>query len=226
MRLFTAKSKLPAFAEFDESAPEGTVTVVAEVFPPHTLVVEGKQLSLPQFQELLRERTRGHHDDDEWKTSKLEVILRADGDCRWQDVQYILQACPAPDIRIWRTRFAARSPDGSLEGTVKVFLPSGREEAPAFRVLIRDERRDLGSRVYFNTDLIGTLETPGIWETLLECVRESGPREGEASCGNKADPNVPLRHVLSAVDAFRQAGVKTFRFAGTPLGTGSPGVGK
>ncbi len=42
--------------------------------------------------------------------SSVQLLLRADRDVPWRDVQEVLRACAHPNVRIWRVEFAALRP--------------------------------------------------------------------------------------------------------------------
>jgi hypothetical protein len=40
--------------------------------------------------------------------SEIYVLIRADRSTPWQEVQWIMQDCADPDVRIWKLQFATR----------------------------------------------------------------------------------------------------------------------
>ena len=50
--------------------------------------------------------------------SDLPVLIRADRESRWQDVQWVMQACAGEGVGVRRIQFATRDPrqDGGREG--------------------------------------------------------------------------------------------------------------
>jgi biopolymer transport protein ExbD len=71
---------------------------------PPRLVVRGSEVDLAAFQQLLRPEVARAGDD-------LHVLIRADRRVRWQEVQWVMQACAAPGIGIHRIQFATTNPD-------------------------------------------------------------------------------------------------------------------
>ena len=73
------------------------------------LVVRGVEMDLASFQQLLRPEVARVGD-------ALHVLIRADRRVRWQEVQWVMQACAAPGIGIRRIQFATTNPDAGKGG--------------------------------------------------------------------------------------------------------------
>lgn len=74
------------------------------------LKVRGVEMDLNVFQQILRPEADRNREQDGPKASELYVLVRADKDTRWQDVQYIMQACADPGIRVYKLQFATTDP--------------------------------------------------------------------------------------------------------------------
>ncbi|HEU4394389.1 MAG TPA: biopolymer transporter ExbD [Planctomycetota bacterium] len=74
------------------------------------LKVKGREMDLVQFQQFLKPEADRHREPDGPKASELYVLIRADKSSRWQDVQWVIQACCDPGIRVYKLQFATEDP--------------------------------------------------------------------------------------------------------------------
>jgi biopolymer transport protein ExbD len=74
------------------------------------LKVKGRDMDLVQFQQFLKPEADRNREPDGPKASELYVLIRADKSSRWQDVQWVIQACCDPGIRVYKLQFATEDP--------------------------------------------------------------------------------------------------------------------
>jgi biopolymer transport protein ExbD len=77
---------------------------------PPTLKVKGMEMDLAAFQQFLRPEADRNREPDGPKASELYILVRADTHSRWQDVQWVMQACADPGIRVYKLQFATTKP--------------------------------------------------------------------------------------------------------------------
>lgn len=70
------------------------------------LRVKGREMDLARFRQFLKPEADGARDAK--GASDLTVLVRADRSSRWQDVQWVIQACAERDIRVHRLQFATQ----------------------------------------------------------------------------------------------------------------------
>ena len=77
---------------------------------PPLLRVKGQEMNLEEFKRFLRPVAGKNREPDGPRASELFVLIRADRHSRWQDVQWVMQACADPDIGIYKLQFATHNP--------------------------------------------------------------------------------------------------------------------
>ncbi len=77
---------------------------------PPSLRVKGIEMDLNAFQQYLRPEADRNREPDGPKASELYILIRADKASRWQDVQWVMQACADPGIRVYKLQFATTDP--------------------------------------------------------------------------------------------------------------------
>lgn len=77
---------------------------------PPLLKVKGMDMDLTVFQQFLKVEADRNREDDAIRASELYVLIRADKESRWQDVQWVMQACCDPGIRVYKLQFATEDP--------------------------------------------------------------------------------------------------------------------
>jgi len=82
---------------------------------PPALKVKGQDMDLAIFQQFLKAEADRNREPDGPKASELFVLIRADRESRWQDVQWVMQACADPTIRVYKLQFATEDPNKALE---------------------------------------------------------------------------------------------------------------
>jgi biopolymer transport protein ExbD len=78
---------------------------------PPKLRVKGKEMNLNQFAQELRIVARQHTEPESPNASSIFVLIRADTGARWQDVQYVMQVCADPSIKVYKLQFATEDPN-------------------------------------------------------------------------------------------------------------------
>jgi len=78
---------------------------------PPTLKVRGVEMNLDTFEQYLQPEAEMSRETDGPKASDLFILVRADKGSRWQDVQWVMQACANPKIRVYKLQFATTNPE-------------------------------------------------------------------------------------------------------------------
>ena len=76
-----------------------------------TLKCKGMEMDLVAFQQFIRPEADRSREPDGPRASELYILIRADKNSRWQDVQWVMQACADPAIRVYKLQFATTNPD-------------------------------------------------------------------------------------------------------------------
>ena len=71
-------------------------------------IIKKKPRSHAELKDWLQTRADTEREDDKPYGSKIFVLIRADRSTPWQQVQWIMQDCADPDVRIWKLQFATR----------------------------------------------------------------------------------------------------------------------
>ena len=160
------------------------------------------------------------------------VLIRADADAVWRDLQWTMQSCAAPDIRIYRIYLAVRA--GNREGVslLPVFLltkrkgkwvpagPGGRdrvfEPPPSLEIGLQRKTGGTRTRIRILDSEIGAGdEAFAMLEKRLAVV---GPGLIQKGMGALIDAGaqVPLEDVAKVVDMLRTTGFEDIQFEGAP----------
>ena len=78
---------------------------------PPTLKVRGQEMDLDKFKQYLQPEAELSREPDGPRASELFILIRADKGSRWQDVQWVMQACADPKIRVYKLQFATSNPE-------------------------------------------------------------------------------------------------------------------
>jgi biopolymer transport protein ExbD len=78
---------------------------------PPTLKVHGMEMDLDKFKQILQPEADLSREKDANRASDLFILIRADAASRWQDVQWVMQACADAKIRIYKLQFATTNPN-------------------------------------------------------------------------------------------------------------------
>jgi biopolymer transport protein ExbD len=73
-------------------------------------IIARKEYTHEALKQHLLRRADSAREDVEPYGSKIYVLIRADRSTPWQQVQWIMQDCADPDVRIWKLQFATRDP--------------------------------------------------------------------------------------------------------------------
>ena len=77
---------------------------------PPMLKVKGQEMDLDVFKQFIRPEADRNREPDGPRASELFILIRADRKSRWQDVQWVMQACADPALRIYKLQFATHNP--------------------------------------------------------------------------------------------------------------------
>jgi len=73
---------------------------------------KGQTLDLDTLtKRLLNFANRDRDMDHPMQPSEVFALIRCDQDIRWREVQWVMQACAHPDVRIYKIQFATKKPD-------------------------------------------------------------------------------------------------------------------
>lgn len=78
---------------------------------PPTLKVKGQEMDLTTFQQFLFPIADRFREEEQPRASEVYVLIRADRKSRWQDVQWVMQACADPKLKVYKLQFATTNPD-------------------------------------------------------------------------------------------------------------------
>jgi biopolymer transport protein ExbD len=71
-------------------------------------IISRKEYTHEALKQHLLLRADSAREDVEPFGSRIYVLVRADRSTPWQEVQWIMQDCADPDVRIWKLQFATR----------------------------------------------------------------------------------------------------------------------
>ncbi|MHC4471511.1 MAG: hypothetical protein ACYS99_11165 [Planctomycetota bacterium] len=187
----------------------------------------GKWVGFRELKSFLIESVRDTHIGLPPRPSSRSAILRADRRVRWRMVQWVMQACADPEVRLWKIHWAAAPEEGSdALRVVAAFLPLDRglksdapfaepaKEKPKITVTLRRPQFQRETTVKLLLTEIGMGDT-GFKELTrrIEQIRAADHRlPGEIDGGER----VPFEEVVRALDAFRLVGVEKVSFVGAP----------
>lgn len=150
--------------------------------------------------------------------SERDVILRIDRGVRWREVQWVMQACADPDIRLYRLHFAVAGEDGAA--LLPVFLPHDRSlagsrrliENPKATIVLKRTKSESQTRIVLLDRPVGVGDQGfrSLGDQLAAVFRDT-PRTVEVN----AWADVPYEEVVRAVDLARTAGAAMVTFVGT-----------
>ena len=79
---------------------------------PVDIRVKGQTVDLKTLtQKLLVFAERKRDLEHPMQPSEVFALIRCDKDIRWRQVQWVMQACADPDVRIYKLQFATSKPD-------------------------------------------------------------------------------------------------------------------
>jgi biopolymer transport protein ExbD len=82
-----------------------------KVGDPVTIKFKGQALDLKSLtQKLLVHAERKRDLEHPMQPSEVFALIRCDKDIRWREVQWVMQACADPDVRIYKLQFATSKP--------------------------------------------------------------------------------------------------------------------
>jgi hypothetical protein len=136
-------------------------------------------------------------------------------------IQWVLQACADPEVRLWKIYWAAAREEGSDARTVvSAFLPVDRGlrrtvsivEKPKITVELMRGKDEGETRVKLLDQVIGAGDSG--FATLEERVGFIQKARKEIPGQISAWGHVPYGEVVRALDIFRKTGVRAITFVG------------
>ena len=81
---------------------------------PVEIKCKGEPVTFKQLtQRLLVFAERKRDDEHPMQPSEVFALIRCDRQIRWREVQWVMQACADPDVRIYKLQFATSKPEGA-----------------------------------------------------------------------------------------------------------------
>ena len=164
----------------------------------------------PQGLRSLRQELRGLAKDPRTRQrdglSSIDVVLRVASALPWSVVDWVLQVCADPDIRIYRVYFGVRPEANGADGVIPLFLPT---EGPS--------PTDAGAGLPVKASLLASdrVANPGVVLLMLEAAfAKTTDRTLDIDMAADLAPRVG--HVLSLIDLGFRAGAEAIRLSGTP----------
>jgi biopolymer transport protein ExbD len=185
-----------------------------------TLWISGRRTTLDQLKETLATQAdRVRETDHPMLISGVGVVITAEPAVSWREIQWVIQCCADPSVRIYRIYFTAQSPTGQ-ERFIPVFLPldrgilKGERPPPVPTVVMKRTRDQTETRVFLFDELLGD-GNAGI-ELLAPKLRMLREARDSASARVDAFPWVPFEDLVGVVDLLRQTGFGEITFTGAP----------
>ena len=91
------------------------INIVEDEKQPGTYkaIIKREPYSHAQLKAYLQLRADSARETEPPQGSKIFVLIRADRSTPWQEVQWIMQDCADPNVRIWKLQFATRDKEKS-----------------------------------------------------------------------------------------------------------------
>jgi biopolymer transport protein ExbD len=179
--------------------------------------VAGQKTDLKGLLGHLVRLTRGSHDARiPGNPSTKDVVILADKTVRWRIVQWVLQACADPTVRVHRIWWAAEG-----GGVVPAFLPIDRglsdkpfTSPPRISIkLMREKGVALTTFTFLGEDLGIIQAAQETGEKRIRTLLKASPgMVGEIDAGEW----VPFGDVVRTVDLCRTSGIAKIQFVGAP----------
>jgi biopolymer transport protein ExbD len=205
-----------------EKAISQPADLVIEILAGGEVVVESRIVDHEGLKRWLRARADAARKPDAkpHEPSELSVLIRADRRAGWRNVQWVMQACADPTVRIYKLQMAAGT------GSIGTHLPRDRglragppKAVPAARLVLRRFSDHPETTVSFAGRGLGRGEAA--FRLLRTRVSESQTimrerMEQDLAVTIDAGANVPHAEVVLAIDACLAAGIPNVTFVGTP----------
>jgi biopolymer transport protein ExbD len=212
------RARLPVLGTVGDYPPKSE-SIEVEVATEARLRIGGRNVDLAGLQQVLAEQSKGRREETGAQASKLYAVLRVDRDVHWQDVQWVLQTCAAPEVRVYRILFAAVPENGGEEGAMALFLPQDRGTGTAGGPAPPRTNLTVGLR---SETPIEAAPGPTLWAGLPQEWR-GGKVSGPAGTATiDADPSVSTGAVLSVVDTLLRGGCRSITLKGTTAKPSKP----
>jgi biopolymer transport protein ExbD len=148
----------------------------------------------------------------------IPVLIAADREVRWRVIQWVMQTCADPDVRLGNLAFKVKSTD--CTAALPVHLPRDRglairtEAPPKLTVTLKRKRGETRTTMEVGGEEIGGGE-PG-FERLANRSKLFFQYTAEFTAEIHAWAMVPHGEVVRAVDILRQNGSREITFIGAP----------
>ena len=152
------------------------------------------------------------------KSESDGVLISADRRVRWRVIQWVMQTCADPDVKLWRLAFQVQPADGMT--ALPVPLPKDRdtgfriEEPPTLKVELKRRKQETQTRVTMLGDELGIGEQG--FAGLKKRVALVSGYSPHATPELNAWASVPLEDVVRALDCLKLAGFEKVTFVGAP----------
>ena len=208
------------------------------------LRIDGKAVDIRGLSKALFVATLGTHATRHpMGPSRRNVVILADRRVRWREVQWVMQACADPSVRLWRLHFATAGPDGGKR-VLPAHLPIDRgvkliwvEESPfEGEIIVEGEKRKAPARVKAVPPVekaviaVKLRREKGDNRTRIEILGEEMADQNAArkrielilryepslALELDASAEVPFEDVIRSLDAYRDIGRAAVTFVGAP----------
>ena len=219
-----AERKKIALPKWDgeKATPDSKEYLEIALSKDRKLFVGGKEVTFKEMvKRILVHAEASRNEKQPTKPSNMPVLLHAYKETNWRNMQWIMQACADPNVRIWRIWLAAQDKDGK-PAYVKVFLPfdrglllRGPDAPPKIKIELRRKKEDKATRVYLADQKVGS-DDAGFkaLKTKLADLWKAIEKKGTAEL--YAWASVPYEDAVKVVEIVQSTGIKTLTFVGAP----------
>ncbi|MDF1701512.1 MAG: hypothetical protein P1V36_10185, partial [Planctomycetota bacterium] len=167
------------------------------------------KLSMEALRAVLARRAAPDATREEDGSCKLAVLLDIDASTPWAFVQWIMQTCAHPAVKIHKLYFGVRAASDGAEGTVAVRLPKDRSGP----ILTTPPPPKIKVKTFFAE------REPSDPRALFAALRKVPLAERQAALWELAAPpphggKVPHGYILQLLDAMITAGATNIMFEG------------
>ena len=142
-------------------------------------------------------------------TSKIDVVLRVAPTLPWTIVQWTMQVCADPNVRIYRLHFAVMPEAGGEEGVIPTFLPT---DGPHWEPPPIQQSRRVRAILFASP---GTADRGSIFAALKASLDATTDKTVDIVA---PPPKIPRAgHVIEVVDLAYRAGAKWIEFEGASM---------
>ncbi len=221
---------------FVAAAPAETElqTIIVNLSVSGETTVKGENLDDRKLREYLLQRAKECRADPEHPREPV-VLIRAEKDTEWKQVQRIMQLCASAELKIHKIQFASKiveapepAPAPAEESDEPFSGPGTPEVPPAPAKPLSDEPfvspvKVQGHLIRLARTWRETKTTVHLDDRILGSGKEGFAALERALSGTKlksaqleAYPHVPHAEVVRAIDALMKVGIRDIRFVGVP----------